>query len=156
MKRIFLLFALLVGFAACKDEKEQHVTYIDDMIYFVKTSAVAVGDYTVIEPMTSTEAEADSSLELEVARNMFIAKEYPKQTVDVKVDEAKSTAVEGDDFELSATSLDFDGADKFRLPLTVDIGAAAGKKIVLNLVYPEYPSCPVSGRREDRLEITIK
>lgn len=141
---------MAAGLVACEDDNGPRVSQIDDMIFIV--DPLNAGP----EPDSQMEAESNSSLDLYVARNAFIAIDYPKQDATVEVDEAKSTAVSGEDFELSATSFLFNGADNCTIPLTVDIREASGKKIVLNIIYPEYPSCPVAGRKNNSLEITIK
>ncbi len=150
MKRIVFLLALLLGLTACEKEKHPRVTSIDDMIFIVDPLNAS------INPDVNMEAESNSSLDLYVARNAFIAMDYPNQDATLVVDEDESTAIYGKDFELSATTFKFRGADTFRLPLKIEIGDAAGKNIVLRLVYDEYPSCPKNGRNSDRFEITIK
>ena len=151
--KLFLLFALLVGFTACEEKQNpMHVTYIDDMMYFT----VWPKEYELVTPWTNMDAVANSSVELNIYRNAFVAIEYPRQTARIEVDEAESTAILGEDFELSATKFDFNNEDDFRKPFTIDIGDAAGKKIVLRLVYDEYPSCPLSGRKSNCIEISVQ
>lgn len=147
------IVALLLGFTACEKENRPRVTSIDDMMYFTLWPT----EYGVIEPYTNLEAEVNSSLKLDIVRNAFIAVDYPRQIAKLEVDAENSTATLGEDFDLSATTFDFNGKDDFHKPCMVDIhDNAAGKTIVLRLVYDEYPSCPVSGRKCDRIEITVK
>ena len=157
MKRVILLIAILVGFVACEEKKKPMIGHIDDMIFVIKYP----DDFPNItgpfypDLVTSANFDANTSIELYVSRNAFVAKDYPKQDVTLAVDEKESTAVYGEDFDLSATEFRFRGADNINLPLKMDIGDAAGKKIVLRLVYDEYPSCPVEGRKADRIEISV-
>ena len=151
------MLALLVGFTACEKEEKWHLTQIDDMMYF--TSALEIlpdGEYDYEAPLTSVDADAGSAIEVWIERNLFIADQYRRQTARIEVDEAGSTAILGEDFELSATKFDFNNEDDFRKPFTIDIGDAAGKKIVLRLVYDEYPSCPLSGRKSNCIEISVQ
>lgn len=157
MKRIVLLFTLLVGFVACEEEKKPMIGHIDDMIFVIKypDDFTNITEPIVLEPLTAANVDANTSLDLYVSRNAFIAKDYPNQNVTLTVDEDESTAVFGEDFVLSATEFRFRGSDNINLPLKLDIGDAAGKTIVLRLVYDEYPSCPVEGRKADRIEISV-
>lgn len=157
MKRVILLIAILAGFVACEEKKKPMIGHIDDMMVIIKypDNLSDITEPIVLEPLTAANFDANTSLELYVSRNAFVAKDYPKQDVTLAVDEKESTAVYGEDFDLSATEFRFRGADNINLPLKMDIGDAAGKKIVLRLVYDEYPSCPVEGRKADRIEISV-
>ena len=148
MKRVILLIAILAGFVACEEKKKPMIGHIDDMMFIIKypDNLSDITEPIVLEPLTSANFDANTSIELYVSRNAFVAKDYPKQDVTLAVDEKESTAVYGEDFDLS---------DNINLPLKMDIGDAAGKKIVLRLVYDEYPLCPVEGRKADRIEISV-
>ncbi len=148
---------LLLGLTACEKEKRPRITSIDDMMYFMSSLDIRPdGEIVVRGPLTDEEVDAGTVLELWIERNLFIAVDYPRQTAKLEVDTENSTATLGEDFDLSATTFNFNGEDDFHKPCMVDIHDAAGKTIVLRLVYDEYPSCPVSGRKCDRIEIKVK
>ena len=88
-------------------------------------------------------------------RTYIAASNFKKQTVTVIVDEELSTAVKGQDFDFSPTTLEFKDLNT-RLPFKVNVNSAKGKTIVLQLNYEYYNECPAEGRRVDRLQIKIK
>lgn len=155
--KAFLLLAMVIGFVACEEEKKPMIGHIDDMIFVIKypDDFPNIAEPVYPDLVTAANVDANTSLDLYVSRNAFIAKDYPNQNVTLTVDEDESTAVFGEDFGLSATEFRFRGSDNINLPLKLDIGDAAGKTIVLRLVYDEYPSCPVEGRKADRIEISV-
>lgn len=151
MKRLFLFLSLTLSLAACKDEERS--TSYEDMIYFTENPS-SVGGY--ISPITKLDAKPNSQVELLVWRNAFAAKDHPKQNVQIVVDQKLSTAEEGRDFSISKSSLNFKGKNNTSIPVSVNIHSAAGKTIVLQLVYEYYNECPVEGRMADRLKIKVK
>lgn len=150
MKHIFLI-GLLFFFMSCDDDKNQ--TFYQDMMYFTENSSSVEG---YVSPITHLDVKSNSQVKLLVCRNAFAAKDHPKQTVQVVVDQELSTAEEGGDFSISASSLDFKNGNVTSLPLTVNIHNAKGKTIVLKLEYGYYDECPLADRKADRLKIKIE
>ena len=95
------------------------IGHIDDMMFIIKypDNLSDITEPIVLEPLTSANFDANTSIELYVSRNAFVAKDYPKQDATLAVDEKESTAVYGEDFDLSATEFRFRGADNINLPL---------------------------------------
>lgn len=151
MKRLLLFLLLALAISSCKDEERS--TSYEDMIYFSENPS-SVGGY--ISATTKLDAKPNSQVELLVWRNAFAAKDHPKQNVQIVVDQKLSTAEEGRDFSISESSLNFKGKNNTSIPVSVNIYSAAGKTIVLQLVYEYYDECPVEGRMADRLKIKVK
>lgn len=151
MKRLLLFLLLALAISSCKDEERR--TFYEDMIFFSETPS-SVGGY--ISATTKLDAKPNSQVELLVWRNAFAAKDHPKQNVQIVVDQKLSTAEEGRDFSISESSLNFKGKNNTSIPVSVNIHSAAGKTIVLQLVYEYYDECPVEGRMADRLKIKVK
>ena len=150
MKRLVLFVIAIMTVVACQDE--ERVTIYEDMIYFAENPSSAGG---FISPVTQLNAKPNSQVELLVWRNAFAAKDHPKQNVQIVVDQKLSTAEEGRDFSISESSLNFNGKDNTSIPVAINIHSAAGKTIVLQLVYEYYNECPAETRRADRLKINI-
>lgn len=151
MKRLVLIALAILSIVSCKDEEK--VTLYEDMMYFAENPSSAGG---FISPVTQLNAKSISQVELLVWRNAFAAKDHPKQNVQIVVDQKLSTAEEGRDFSISESSLNFKGKDNTSIPVSINIHSAAGKTIVLQLVYEYYNECPAEGRKADRLKIKIK
>lgn len=151
MKRLLLFLLLALAIISCKDEERR--TLYEDMFYFAENPSI-VGGY--ISPITKLNARPNSQVDLLIWRNAFAAKDHPKQNVLIVVDQELSTAEEGRDFSISESSLKFKGSNNNSIPVSVNIHSAAGKTIVLQLVYEYYDECPVEGRKADRLKIKIK
>lgn len=143
--------ACVFFFSGCGDDSEYSYSY-QDMISFLLDEPVMEG---YVESVTRLDAAPDSRVALLVSRNISLMERYPKQTVQVVVDDALSTAVEGTDFDFTPRSLEF-GKSTFQLPFSVNIHGAKGKTIVLQLVYGYYDECPLETRVADRLTITVK
>lgn len=140
------VFGVLLS--GCNDDET--VTLYDDMIYF--TAAETVSGY--VDPLTRTTASPDSQLPLCISRSLFAARDYPKQRVNIVVDETLSTAVQGVDFDYAPRSLEFNKT--WEEPFTVNIFSAGGKTIVLKLDYGYTKECPLERRKSDRLTIKIE
>lgn len=151
MKRLVLIALAILSIVSCKDEEK--VTLYEDMMYFAENPSSAGG---FISPVTQLNAKPISQVELLVWRNAFAAKDHPKQNVQIVVDQKLSTAEEGRDFSISESSLNFKGKDNTSIPVSINIHSAAGKTIVLQLVYEYYNECPAEGRKADHLKIKIK
>ncbi len=151
MKRLLLFLFLALSVTSC--ENEERVTFYEDMIYFTEKLSSSEG---YVSPITTLSAKPDSQVELQVWRNAFAAKDYPRQNVRIVVDRKLSTAEEGRDFSISQSNLDFNGKDNTSIPVSINIHSTAGKKIVLQLVYEYYNECPAETRRADRLKIDIE
>lgn len=152
LRSFICALACLSAFAGCGDDSEYSYSY-QDMMAFYLDEPVMEG---YIESVTRLDAAPDSRITLRIERNLSVADRYPKQTVQVVVDDALSTAVAGTDFDFSPRSLVFNGKGVFKLPFTVDIHQAKGKTIVLQLVYGHYDECPLEERKADRLTITVE
>ena len=150
MKRLLLFLFLALSITSCKNEERE--TFYEDMIYFTEKLS---SDGGYISPITILYAKPNSQVELLVWRNAFAAKDHPKQNVQIVVDQKLSTAEEGRDFSISESSLNFNGKDNTSIPVAINIHSAAGKTIVLQLVYEYYNECPAETRRADRLKINI-
>lgn len=139
------------AFAAC--DKDEHQTRYQDMMCFVES--IPADDGYVSAATHITAASDASALQLYVMRSPMAAGQHPRQTARIVVDKENSTAIEGTDFSLSATTFDFENSEVFR-PFTVDFRNAAGKTIVLKLDYAYYDECPADTRKQDRLTIDIR
>ena len=89
-------------FSGCGDDSEYSYSY-QDMISFLLDEPVMEG---YVESVTRLDAAPDSRVALLVSRNISLMERYPKQTVQVVVDDALSTAVEGTDFDFTPRSLE--------------------------------------------------
>lgn len=151
MKRLVLILLAALSITSCKDEERR--TLYEDMMFFAEELSSSGG---YISPMTQLTVNANLSLNLNVIRNAFAAKDHPKQRVQIIVDEKLSTAEQGRDFSISESSLIFNGKNNTSIPIKINIHDAKGKTIVLQLAYEYYNECPAEGRRADRLKIQIK
>lgn len=151
MKKILLVLTLFLGTVAC--DKDEHLTIYEDMMYFAEEFSSG-GE--MIKPVVQMEAERNSQVNIYVMRNLFVANDHPRQNVKIVVDEKQSSAIEGVDFTISESSLNFKNKEAIRVPLTINIHSQAKKTIVLQLAYEYYKECPAEGRKVDRLKIKIK
>lgn len=149
-----LLFAIMAAFAFAACDKDEHQTRYQDMMCFVESIPTDDGYASATTHITA--ASDASALQLYVMRSPTAARQHPRQTARIVVDKENSTAIEGTDFSLSATTFDFGKAEVLRLPFTIDIHDAAGKTIVLKLDYAYYDECPADTRKENRLTIRIE
>lgn len=151
MKRLLLIVIAAIAIVACKDEERR--TLYEDMMFFAEDLSSSEG---YISPVTQLTVNANSSLNLNVIRNAFAAKDHHQQNAQIIVDEKLSTAEQGRDFSISESSLIFNGKNNTSIPITINIHDAKGKTIVLQLAYEYFQECPAEGRRADRLKIQIK
>ena len=148
-----LLFAIMAAFAFAACDKDEHQTRYQDMMCFVESIPTDDGYASATTHITA--ASDASALQLYVMRSPMAAGQHPRQTARIVVDKENSTAIEGTDFSLSATTFDFENSEVFR-PFTIDFHDAAEKTIALELDYAYYDECPADTRKQDRLTIEIK
>lgn len=149
MKKLFCFVLVLLSLASCKSE-EHSISY-GDMFYFTLDEDIE----GVILPLTNLNSKPNSEIALIVMRTYIAASSYKKQTVTVIVDEELSTAVKGQDFDFSPTTLEFKDLNT-RLPFKMNVNSAKNKTIVLKLDYGYQKECPPESRTSDRLKIQIK
>ena len=73
MKRVILLITILVGFVACEEKKKPMIGHIDDMMFIIKypDNLSDITEPIVLEPLTSANFDANTSIELYVSRNGY-------------------------------------------------------------------------------------